>query len=222
MSQPITKERQRMRSEAEEALAASPQLDCPGFECARVFALLDKLLRDPPAGVTRKRLVKRVGTIFQFVVRPTEPIDPSNPRTRPEKGQGGGGALRPALWYVDLKHTGTIGRGQPPKTVMRTKRRPDVIIECIDKDLLHMAQGQQHPQKLFNIGRIKVKGNLDRAMSLTTILNQERSRLFGVPPAQAPAPGDRSALAEFEREGNAGRDSEYGAGAPAPIPNAKL
>lgn len=143
-----------MRSEAEEALAANPDLKCEGFESARVFALLDKLLRNPPAGITRKKLIKNVNTIFQFVVRPTMPIDPSNPRTRPEKGQGGGGALRPALWYVDLKKTGTIGRGQPPKTILGTKRRPDVIIECIDRDLLHLAQGQQHAQKLFNIGRV--------------------------------------------------------------------
>lgn len=59
-------------------------------------------------------------------------------------------------------------------------------------------------------------------MTLTTLLNQERSRLFGVPPANAPAFGDRSPLAEYQWEGNAGRDSDYGVGARAPIPNAKL
>lgn len=26
-----------------------------------------------------------------------------------------------------------------------------------DRDLLHMAQGQSHPQKLFNIGRVSLK-----------------------------------------------------------------
>lgn len=82
-----------MRSEAEEALAANPHIDCPGFECARVFAFLDKFLREPPAGIIPKRLVKNINTVFQFVVRLTLPIDPSSLRARPDQQKGGGGAL---------------------------------------------------------------------------------------------------------------------------------
>lgn len=84
-----------------------------------------------------------------------------------------------------------------------------------------------HPTPL---SQIKVKGDLDRSMRMTTLLNTERSRLFGVPPASPPSTSqtasaavkDSNPVSEYEREGNAGRDSEYGSGAPAPIPNAKL
>lgn len=118
-----------MRSEAEEALAANPDLNCPGFESSRVFALLDKWLRSPPSGLTRKSLLRNVNTVFQFVVLPTEPIDQSNPRTRPTKSTSGG-ALRPALWYVDLKRTAGIAKGYPPKGILGVRKRADVVIEC--------------------------------------------------------------------------------------------
>lgn len=128
-----------MRSEADEALSRNPDLNCPGFEVSRVFALLQEKLLGQPAsgsgkgGFTRKQLLRNVNTIFQFVVLPTEPIDPENPRTRPTK-QMSGGALRPALWYVDLRKTGTIGRGYPPNTVLGRKRKADVTIECSEYD----------------------------------------------------------------------------------------
>lgn len=99
-----------------------------------------------------------------------------------------------------------------------------------DRDLLHLAQGQSHPQKLFNIGRVRIRGDIDRALRIATLLNQERSRLFGVPPAPEPAAGASSTRSEtlpvpgdWQREGNAESNSDYGAGAPAPIPDrAKL
>lgn len=130
-----------MRSEADEALSRNPDLNCPGFEVSRVFALLQEKLLGQPAsgsgkgGFTRKQLLRNVNTIFQFVVLPTDPIDPENPRTRPTK-QMSGGALRPALWYVDLRKTGTIGRGYPPNTVLGRKRKADVTIECSECDRL--------------------------------------------------------------------------------------
>ncbi|PWN22591.1 hypothetical protein BCV69DRAFT_281576 [Microstroma glucosiphilum] len=227
-AQPISKERQRMRSEAEEALAANPDLNCPGFESSRVFALLDKWIRSPPAGVTRKTLLRNVNTVFQFVVLPTEPIDESNPRTRPTK-KSSGGALRPALWYVDLKRTAGIAKGHPPKGILGVRKRADVVIECTDRDLLHMAQGQQHPQKLYNVGRIKLKGDIDRALRIATLLNQERSRLFGVPPAPTPSANESLKAppggvdGNWQREGNAEAHLDYGSGAPAPVPDrAKL
>lgn len=140
-SQPLTKERERMRSEAEDALAANPSLQCPSFECSRVFALLAKLLESPPAPLTRKKLVRNVNTIFQFVVMPDGPLDPSNPRTKPvtpargkdvREQEQGGGAFKPALWYVDLKKNGTIARGYPPKGLLGRKKRADVTIECCE------------------------------------------------------------------------------------------
>lgn len=215
-----------MRSEAEDALAANPSINCPSFESSRVFALVEKLIHNPPAPLTRKKLIRNTQTIFSFIVQPDGPIDPSNPRTKPEaaaRGSGndaeqGGGAFRPALWYIDLKKNGTVGRGYPPKGVLGRKKRADVTIECSDKDLLHMAQGQQHPQRLFNMGRIRVRGDLDRALRIASLLNSERSRLFGVPPAPAEPAAASDELATVSE----GADHAYEGGAPASITRAKL
>lgn len=84
--------------------------------------------------------------------------------------------------------------------------------------------------------QIKIKGDIDRALKITALLNQERSRLFGVPPAPEPSASDSFAAgasssssetpvtpADWQREGNAQSNQDYGAGAPAPIPDrAKL
>lgn len=97
----------------------------------QIFALTRQVIENPPAGspVSRKRLLRRIGAIFLFIVHPTQPLDPSNPRTKPGKLNSGGG-IRPAYWYLDLKNTGRIGLGQPPKTILGRKRRADVVIEC--------------------------------------------------------------------------------------------
>lgn len=65
-----------------------------------------------------------------FIVHPTQPLDPSNPRTKPSKQASGGGAIRPAYWFIDLRKTGKVGRGQPPTTILGRKRKADVVIEC--------------------------------------------------------------------------------------------
>lgn len=141
-----------MQSEAQRALEASHDVNCEGFESSKVsvpgqsrrfaasssalavcqiFALTKQVIENAPPGSTihSKRLVRRVNAVFLFVVHPTKPLDPSNPRTKPSKAQSGGG-IRPAYWYVDLKHGGTVGRGQPPKTLLGRKRKADVVIEC--------------------------------------------------------------------------------------------
>jgi hypothetical protein len=97
----------------------------------QLFALTRQVIENPPAGspVSRKVLLRRVGAIILFIVHPTQPLDPSNPRTKPTKEVSGGG-IRPAYWYIDLKKSGRVGRGQPPTTILGRKRKADVVIEC--------------------------------------------------------------------------------------------
>jgi hypothetical protein len=94
------------------------------------------MIENPPPGSTinRKRLVRRIKAIFLFVIHPSQPLDPSNPRSKPSKAQSGGG-IRPAYWYVDLKNSGTVARGQPPKTLLGRKRKADVVIECSEYEI---------------------------------------------------------------------------------------
>ena len=210
---------ERMKAEASQALNSQEDLDCPGFESSRVFALSAQLLANPPAGFpSRKRLVRSLQSIYLFVIQPSSAIDPSNPRTKPVSGnvQTSGGALRPALWYADMKNKGVIGRGQPPKTVLGRKRKADVVIECRDRDFIELATGKVHAQRLYNEGRIKIRGDLDRALKISTLISHERSKMYGTPAPSAPV--DQK-VTEHQREGNDSRDSDYGAGSPAPVPD---
>lgn len=54
-----------------------------------------------------------------------------------------------------------------------------------DRDLLHMAQGQSHPQKLFNIGRVSFEASSQSVMfpTLTILLSLSlASALPATPP----------------------------------------
>ncbi|SNX82460.1 uncharacterized protein MEPE_01166 [Melanopsichium pennsylvanicum] len=219
MSAP-TKADERMMAEASHALNAQEDLQCPGFEASRVFALSAQLLADPPAGFpSRKRLVRSLQSIYLFVIQPSSAIDPSNPRTKPKDGNvnTSGGALRPALWYADLKNKGVIGRGQPPKTVLGRKRKADVVIECRDRDFVELATGKVHAQRLYNQGRIKIRGDLDKALKIATLISHERSKIYGISAPTAPSVEQK--VAEHEREGHSSRHSDYGVGSPAPVPD---
>lgn len=154
-----------MKEEAVQALDSQEDLDCPGFESSRVFALSAKLLANPPAGFpSRKRLVRSLKCVYLFIIQPSAAIDPSNPRTKPVSGKAStsGGALRPALWYADMKTKGVIGRGQPSTTVLGRKRRADVVIECRDRDFVDLATGKVQAQRLYNEGRVSSRKDLSR------------------------------------------------------------
>ncbi|TKY85045.1 hypothetical protein EX895_006125 [Sporisorium graminicola] len=217
----MSKAEDQMKAEAIQALETQEDLNCPGFESSRVFALTAKLLDNPPPGFpSRKRLVRSLQSIYLFVIQPSAAIDPSNPRTKPVIGKTStsGGALRPAMWFADLKNTGRIGRGQPPKTVLGRKRKADIVIECRDRDFLDLAVGKVQAHKLYNEGRIKIKGDLDRALKFASLISHERSKIYGTPTPAADTEA-KVAVAEHEREGHSGRDSDYGSGAPAPLPD---
>lgn len=158
---------ERMRSEADAALREYSHLNCDGFESSKVsrwlnahgcahtcacvcllmclplvaqlFALTSAILASAkPGGVTRSRLIKNINAIFLFIVHPTTPLDASNPRTKPTKSSSGG-ALRPALWHVDMRRSGQIGKGQPPTTLLGRKRRADIVVECREWFVLDLA-----------------------------------------------------------------------------------
>ncbi|SPO43542.1 uncharacterized protein PSANT_01227 [Moesziomyces antarcticus] len=216
-----TKPDERMKAEADQALHTQEDLDCPGFESSRVFALSAQLLANPPEGFpSRKRLLRSLQSIYLFVIQPSSAIDPSNPRTKPVDGKvsTSGGALRPAMWYADMKSKGVIGRGQPPKTVLGRKRKADVVIECRDRDFMELATGKVQAQRLYNEGRIKIRGDLDRALKISSLISHERSKIYGTSPASASVE-EKVAAVDHEREGHASRNDDYGAGSPAPIPD---
>ncbi len=106
----MSKPEDRMKEEAVQALTSQEDLDCPGFEASRVFALSAQLLANPPAVsllASASCETSRASTLHH---PPSTAIDPSNPRTKPVSGKAStsGGALRPALWYADMKSKGVM------------------------------------------------------------------------------------------------------------------
>ena len=69
-------------------------------------------------------------------------------------------------WYIDLKDTGEVKRGQPEKA--------DVTLSLSDEDFGKMVTGKTQAQRLFMAGKLKIKGNVMK-VSLTTPLSEMAS-----------------------------------------------
>ncbi|CAD6889007.1 unnamed protein product, partial [Tilletia controversa] len=160
---------EQMRQDAARA-AENSSLVVEGFESSRVFSLVDAILAEgekdrtkaiAPGLPSKKNLIRTVNSLYLFIIHPSTPLDPSNPRTQPRpvptnnrpRGSAGGGALRPALWYLDLRKTGQVGRGQPTTAILGRRKKADVVVECNDRDFVAMATGKVPPQKLYQAGR---------------------------------------------------------------------
>ena len=65
-------------------------------------------------------------------------------------------------WFIDLKSTGTVGLGKPPKA--------DLSVTVSDADFVLIALGKLNPQKAFSTGKLKVKGNVALATKLEPVL----------------------------------------------------
>lgn len=142
------------------AALADPQLTEEGFETSKVIAMISVLLKDVDltgGAVTnrslpsRRKLVKMMKTCYQFVIRNS--------------------AGNEVMWFIDMKKKGRVAKGKAPF-------KPDVTIWCSDKDLVALASGEMNPQKLYAAKRIKIKGNLDKALKVERILSYEREKIL--------------------------------------------
>jgi putative sterol carrier protein len=61
-------------------------------------------------------------------------------------------------WYIDLKETGTVGKGLAPEG-----KKPAVTLILSDADFGKLVQGKANAQKLFMSGKLKVKGDVMKA-----------------------------------------------------------
>ncbi|GAA5940114.1 hypothetical protein JCM3775_007267 [Rhodotorula graminis] len=134
------------------AALSDPALTVPGFDSSRVFALISVVLSSPSS--PKKRLIKRIKTVYLFQV--------DN-----DKGDK-------AQWWLDMKKKGRLGKLAPGA---KAPLRPDVIIKVGDNDLVGLATGRLHPQKLYAAKRLHVRGDLDRSLLALRVLSQEREKL---------------------------------------------
>ena len=112
----------------------------PSFPSSATFdALSTHLSNSSPQSLART--IKSANTIFAFTLT------------------GDGADAATASWYIDLKKSGTVGRGLAPPS----HDKPDVEMVMAERDFAKMVEGAVTAQKLFMAGKIKIKGDVMRA-----------------------------------------------------------
>ena len=86
-------------------------------------------------------IVKKVGAVFLFEIRPKKDAEP-------------------VYFTVDLKN----GNG---KIIEGKEGKIDTTFVMLDDDILQLAAGKLNPQNAFMTGKMKIKGNMGKAMKFT-------------------------------------------------------
>ena len=58
-------------------------------------------------------------------------------------------------WHIDLKETGTVGRGVAPEG-----KKATVTLVLNDAEFQKLIEGKANAQKLFMSGKLKIKGDM--------------------------------------------------------------
>lgn len=77
-----------------------------------------------------------------------------------------------SYWYIDLKTgSGNVGKGKVQGTA------PDAVLSMTSSDFLNMFTGKLKPASAFMTGKLKISGNLQKAMKLEKLMNSLKSKL---------------------------------------------
>ncbi|KAL6708899.1 hypothetical protein ACN47E_002306 [Coniothyrium glycines] len=120
-------------------------LKLDAFPSSAAFDEISRALSASPAD--RKDALKKGGAIFAFTLK--------NPAGEQES------------WYIDLKDSGTVGRGAAP-----AGKKAAVTLSLSDAEFANLVAGKANAQKLFMAGKLKVKGDVMKATRLTDILKK--------------------------------------------------
>ncbi|KZC15064.1 PREDICTED: hydroxysteroid dehydrogenase-like protein 2 [Dufourea novaeangliae] len=94
-------------------------------------------------------LVNKTGAVFQFNV----------------KGDEAG------TWYLDLKTgKGSMGKGEPSQP-------PDATLTMDSQNFFAMFTGKLKPTSAFMMGKLRIQGNLQKAMKLEKLMQSLKSKL---------------------------------------------
>ncbi|KAJ9587197.1 hypothetical protein L9F63_019277 [Diploptera punctata] len=94
-------------------------------------------------------LVTKTNAVYHFVVKGEDPGD----------------------WFLDLKSgKGATGKGKPPGT-------PDATLTMSGNDFFDMFSGKLKPAAAFMTGKLKINGNLQKAMKLEKLMGMLKSKL---------------------------------------------
>ncbi|KAK0363039.1 hypothetical protein LTR91_016493 [Friedmanniomyces endolithicus] len=112
------------------------------------FDLISSALSDE---AERKDAVKKGGSIFAFTLK--------NDNGDTES------------WYIDLKETGTVGKGTAPQG-----KKAGVTLKLSDVDFAKLISGKANAQKLFMSGKLKITGNVMNATKMEPILKKAQTK----------------------------------------------
>ncbi|RKU46672.1 hypothetical protein DL546_008377 [Coniochaeta pulveracea] len=71
-------------------------------------------------------------------------------------------------WHIDLKNTGTVGKGLGEK--------PTVTLSLSDADFGNLVSGKANAQRMFMSGKLKIKGDMMKATKLDPILKKAQNK----------------------------------------------
>ncbi|KAM0694569.1 hypothetical protein Q7P36_004925 [Cladosporium allicinum] len=99
----------------------------------------------------RKDAIKKGGAIFAFTLKNT--------------------AGEQKDWYIDLKETGTVGKGLAPEG-----KKSSVNLILSDDQFSKLISGKANAQKLYMSGKLKVKGDVMKATKMEPILKKAQNK----------------------------------------------
>ncbi|KAF1824481.1 sterol-binding-like protein [Dissoconium aciculare CBS 342.82] len=114
-------------------------------------AAFDAIASALQSDADRKDAIKKGGAIFAFNLKNT--------------------AGKEQAWYIDLKETGTLGKGAAP-----AGKKAGVTLNLTDATFSDLVAGKANAQKLFMSGKLKVKGDVMKATKLDPILKKAQSK----------------------------------------------
>ncbi|KAF5100669.1 hypothetical protein D0Z00_001181 [Geotrichum galactomycetum] len=117
------------------------------FPASKIFDTIDQGLKADPALVKKSIKSTNALVVFKLV----------------------NGNKKTEAWYLDLKKTGTVGKGD--------KEDADITLTLSDENFANLVSGKANAQKLFMGGKLKVKGNVMKAASIETVLKAAKPKL---------------------------------------------
>ncbi|RMY53364.1 hypothetical protein D0865_05293, partial [Hortaea werneckii] len=112
------------------------------------FDLIADALKDD---AQKQDAIKKGGNIFAFTLK--------NDQGKEES------------WHIDLKETGTVGKGLAPQG-----KKPGVTLVLSDVEFAKLISGKANAQNMFMQGKLKIKGNMMAATKLGPILEKAQSK----------------------------------------------
>jgi putative sterol carrier protein len=74
-------------------------------------------------------------------------------------------------WYLDLKDSGTVGKGEAPEG-----KKATTTLSLSDADFGKLTSGKANAQNMFMSGKLKIKGDIMKATKMEPILKKAQNK----------------------------------------------